>query len=66
MSQKKKGLPIYAYPHLTLVLICTSSPSKVGAGAGVNLFAEGAVEVLCSSLGYRHAAYVERDAMGHV
>jgi hypothetical protein len=62
-SQKKKELPIYAYPHLTLVLTRTSSPSKVGAGAGVNLFAGGAIEVLCSSQAYRHAAYrrVRRD-----
>jgi hypothetical protein len=35
----------------------------VGAGAGVNLFAGGAIEVLCSSQAYRHAAYrrVRRD-----
>jgi hypothetical protein len=62
-KKKKKELPIYAYPHLTLVLTRTSSPSKVGAGAGVNLFAGGAIEVLCSSQAYRHAAYrrVRRD-----
>ena len=56
-QEEEKKLPIYVYPHLTLFLIRYLIAELRGVGVGVNRSAGGAVEVLCSSLGYRHAAY---------
>ena len=56
-KEEEKELPIYVCPHLTLFVTRYLITELRGAGVGVNRSAGGAVEVLCSSLGYCHAAY---------